>query len=133
MGVIAHFSRSALDAVKALARESGEEICGLLLGASEHVDAILPAANVAADRMRHFEIDPAILIAAHRAQRGGGPRILGCYHSHPGGDARPSVEDAAQAEANGWLWLICAGEEATLWRAVADGAVHGRFDPVEMS
>lgn len=98
------------------------------------IDTIVPANNVANDRARRFEIDPAILISAHRAERAGGPRILGSYHSHPGGDPTPSLEDAAQADANGSLWLICAGPPwtATLWKAVPDGRMHGRFDPVTM-
>ena len=32
-----------------------------------------------------LEIDPAKLIAALRAERGGGPAVVGCYHSHPRG------------------------------------------------
>ncbi len=96
--------------------------------------SILPAANVAADPACMFEIDPATLIHAHRAERAGGPRIAGCYHSHPGGDPTPSATDAAQAEPNGALWLICAGPpwRATLWKAMPHGQVQGRFDPVEM-
>lgn len=135
----ARISRVVLDAILAEAARAGpEECCGLLLAGANapggRIDAILPARNVAADRRRHFEIDPAALIAAHRTQRTGGRRIVGCYHSHPGGDTSPSREDAAQAEANGWLWGICAGPTAgmTLWRAVEDGPLHGRFEAVEL-
>ncbi|MCE7798497.1 M67 family metallopeptidase [Sphingobium sufflavum] len=139
-------SRGLLDGIVALASKTpGEEVCGLLLGlpplaaaapatAAGTIESFLPATNVAPDRARHFEIDPATLIRAHRAERDGGPAILGCFHSHPGGDPTPSAEDAAQAEANGALWLICAGPPwtASLWKAVTNGAVHGRFDPVPM-
>lgn len=116
----------------------GEECCGLLLAdpASPpgRIDAILPAANVAEDRRNRFEIDPAVLIRAHRTEREGRHRIAGCYHSHPGGNPSPSAEDAAQAEPNGALWLIAAGPpwRVTAWRAGARGSVHGRFDPVPM-
>jgi len=134
----ARISRVVLDAIRAEAARSGdEECCGLLLGgtgaAAGDIIELLPARNVAADRRRRFEIDPAALIAAHRAERTGGRRIAGCYHSHPGGDASPSQEDAAQAGANGWLWAICAGPTGHigLWRAVENGPVHGRFEPVE--
>ncbi|GAA0671837.1 proteasome lid subunit RPN8/RPN11 [Sphingomonas insulae] len=103
------------------------EICGLLLGEGDRITRALPCRNVATDPARRFEIDPAALIAAHRAARGGGPRIVGHYHSHPGGVAVPSARDAAEAAADGTLWLIAAGGVLRGWRAVADGPVEGRF------
>ena len=105
------------------------EICGLLLGHGGMVEEARACRNVAADARRRFEIDPAALLAAHRAARAGGPSILGCYHSHPSGRAEPSACDAAAA-ANGWLWLIVARGETRAWRAVENGAWHGRFDEV---
>lgn len=99
------------------AASKASEICGLLLGEGERITAHLPAANVAADPARHFELDPAVLIAAHRAQRAGGPRIIGHYHSHPGGSAVPSATDAACARPDGSLWLIVGGGVARLWSA----------------
>lgn len=87
-----------------------------------------PCRNVAADPARRFEIDPAALLAAHRAARAGGPAILGCYHSHPSGVAEPSACDAAAAEPNGWLWLIVAGDQVRGFRAVGTGMLHGRFE-----
>jgi proteasome lid subunit RPN8/RPN11 len=92
------------------------EICGLLLGDERRVDAIVPTANVAADPARWFEIDPAALFAALRAERAGGPRVIGHYHSHPNGSAEPSPRDAAAAEP-GKLWLIVGGGIARMWLA----------------
>lgn len=124
-------STRVLDAIKTHAvAESATEICGLLLGGEGVVSAYSPARNVAPDPRRAFEIDPAALLLAHRVQRKGGARIVGCYHSHPNGSATPSVRDAGDADPNGWLWLIVANGAAQLWRAVPDGAVHRRFDPV---
>lgn len=112
------------------------ECCGLLLSSGQNavVDTHISARNVAGEPARYFEIDPAVLVAAHRTARAGGAVIRGCYHSHPAGPATPSPHDAAMAEPNGWLWLILSGDGARigLWRAVAQGALHGRFDPVEM-
>lgn len=139
-------SRAALDAIARQAAASpAAEVCGLLLGAAglaaEDVRTALPAANVAADPARRFELDPAALIAAHRRARAGGEAVLGHYHSHPSGDVRPSARDAAMAfEANA-LWLICAPDGRwALWRALPDAAeapgppgaprLHGRFVPV---
>ena len=108
------------------------EACGLLFGADGAVAGWSMTANVATDPHRHFEIDPAALIAALRAERGGGPRVAGYWHSHPSGDAAPSATDAAMAAPDGKLWLILAGEAITAWRAVEDGAWHGRFAAVEL-
>ena len=108
------------------AAEIGTEACGLLLGTGDRISAIRAAANVAAEPHRAFELDPAVLIAAHRAARAGGEAILGHYHSHPGGDPAPSSCDAAAAAA-GELWLVVAGKEARLWRAVAGGPLHDAF------
>lgn len=106
------------------------EVCGLLFGDAQAITAALPCRNVAADPARWFEIDPATLVAAHRAARTGGPRIVGHYHSHPTGVAVPSPRDAESAMADGALWLIAAGGVVCGWRAVADGPVEGRFERV---
>ncbi|MEG3180347.1 M67 family metallopeptidase [Sphingomonas sp. LT1P40] len=117
---------------RAAAEAAPMEACGLLFG-SEAVTQASVTANVAADPSRHFEVDPRALIAALRAERTGGERVAGYWHSHPSGDARPSVTDATMAAGDGKLWLIAAGADVTLWRAVQAGAVHGRFDAVEIA
>lgn len=110
-------ARWLLEQVQALAGAEATEICGLLLGEAGRIGAILPAANVAADPVRHFELDPAVLLAAHRAARAGGAKVVGHYHSHPSGVAVPSATDAACAAPDGSLWLIVAGGAARLWVA----------------
>jgi proteasome lid subunit RPN8/RPN11 len=93
-----------------------QECCGLLLGQGARIERVVPAANVHPDPLRHFEIDPAALIAAHRDARGGGLQVLGYYHSHPNGRAEPSATDRAMASGDGRLWAIVAGGAVTLWR-----------------
>ncbi len=123
-------SRAVLEQILAAAAATPrEEVCGLLLGQPGRIDAVCPAANIAADRARRFELDPAVLIAAHKAARGGGPAVIGHYHSHPGGQAMPSAHDAELAR-DGQLWLIVAKGEARLFEAVAGGVIHGRFRAV---
>ena len=122
---------TALATIRAdVAANAGREACGLLLGQGAHVEVAQACRNVAADPARRFEIDPAALLAAHRAARGGGPQVLGHYHSHPGGSPVPSPRDAADAPPDGALWLIVGAREARLWRAIAKGVVENRFDPV---
>lgn len=131
MGMRIAVSRSVLIGIR---RESAIvaplEACGLLFGAGDAITGWQSAQNVAEDPARHFEIDPRVLFAALRAERAGGPRIVGYWHSHPSGDATPSVTDAAMAAADGRLWLIAGGGAVTAWRAVEAGRVHGRFDPI---
>jgi proteasome lid subunit RPN8/RPN11 len=131
MGTNPILTRGALAAMLAeAARAHPAEACGLLLGeriagqagGQERITAIAPTANVAADPTRHFEIDPAALIAALRAERRGeGLALLGWYHSHPSGDATPSAVDQASAPRDGRLWAIIAGGTVRVWRDAAGG------------
>jgi proteasome lid subunit RPN8/RPN11 len=127
-------SSALLARLQALAAASPQaEICGLLLGrAPDRVIDACPAANVAETPATRFELDPATLFAALRTERAGGPRVLGHYHSHPSGSPEPSPCDAAAADGGGALWLILAGGEARLWRAIAGGPRHGAFAPVTL-
>ena len=97
------------------------ECCGLLLGQGGAISEARPCANVHPDPARHFEIDPAALIAAHRTAREGGPQVLGYFHSHPTGPAEPSVQDRACASGDGRIWAIVAGAEIGWWRDAPDG------------
>lgn len=106
------------------------EACGLLFG-SDGVERASVEANVADDPTRRFEIDPAALIAALKAERTGGDRVIGYWHSHPSGDATPSATDAAMAAADGKIWVIVAGAALTAWRTGTSG-LHGRFERVEL-
>ena len=115
-----------------LAAADTQEVCGLLLGEKGAIHDIRPAANVADDPTRHFELDPTTLIAAHRAARAGGPAILGHYHSHPSGHAQPSATDAAHAMSDGSLWLIIGDGVARLWVAEPDAGGEVRFTGVPL-
>lgn len=97
------------------------EACGLLFGSDDAVTGWMEAPNVAEDPEHRFEIDPAALFAAWRAERSGGAQLAGYWHSHPSGDARPSATDAAMARADGKLWIIVAGDSITASRATSGG------------
>jgi proteasome lid subunit RPN8/RPN11 len=133
MGMRVRISRSVLDGIRRKSADAApREACGLLFGGEGEIASWQAAENVAEDAGRRFEIDPVALFAALRAERAGGPRIAGYWHSHPSGDARPSATDAAMAEKDGKLWLIVARGDAALWRPCADDEVAGRFASVEM-
>jgi len=91
------------------ARASAAECCGLLIGGGEgdiRVAEIAPAANCAADPTRRFEIDPQVQFDWLRRLRGSRRRIVGHYHSHPGGPATPSAHDLAMAHDPEAIWVI---------------------------
>jgi len=109
------------------ARAAPAECCGLLLGQGGRVTEARPAANVASDPLRHFEIDPVALLQVHKAARAGGPELLGYYHSHPTGHPVPSATDCDHASGDARAWAIIASGEVAFWR---DGA--GGFDAIEV-
>lgn len=101
------------------ARDSGNnECCGLLLGVAPRVERATLARNVAQEPRCSFEIDPELLIEAERNARLEGPPIVGYFHSHPNGAARPSSTDAAMAAVDGRTWLIIAKDDITAWNPV---------------
>jgi proteasome lid subunit RPN8/RPN11 len=115
------------------ANEAGNvECCGLLLGQGEVVSDVALADNVALDPSRHFEIDPAMLIAAEKHARQGGPSIIGYFHSHPNGLARPSEQDAASAADDRRIWLIVADGSVSGWLATRDRDGGIAFQPVDL-
>ena len=117
-------SRAVLDRLVAEAAQSApEECCGILLGRGDLIEAASAAENVAAERARRFEIDPQALVDAHRAARCGGPAVLGYYHSHPAGPARPSATDREQAGRDRRVWAIVGSEAVTFWRDEETGFV----------
>lgn len=109
-----------------------EECCGILFGKDSTILSYALASNVAVDRKRHFEIDPAALIAAERMAREGKQAIVGYFHSHPTGDVRPSKTDAASAAPDGRFWLIIDRTKAAVWQSVQNGEIFDRFDPISL-
>ena len=118
-------TREVLGALLAEAeRAYPHEACGLLLGVGGKIEGIRPAANVHAAPQTHFEIDAQALVDAHRAERQGGPRVIGYYHSHPHGPAEPSVVDRAQASGDERVWAIVGAGAVRFWRDDEAGFVE---------
>jgi proteasome lid subunit RPN8/RPN11 len=102
-----------------------EECCGFLLGSDGHVRETVPAANRAADPRRGFRLDPRDGLRALGVARRRGLEVVGFYHSHPGGEPRPSSTDEAAAIPGSLHAVIPASEgragEPRLWRAGPGG------------
>ncbi|VAV93591.1 hypothetical protein MNBD_ALPHA04-1670 [hydrothermal vent metagenome] len=108
------------------------EICGLLFGHGRKITSFQQTRNVAKQASRHFEIDPAALIAAERGAREGGPKIIGYYHSHPSGEVKPSETDAKNAASDNRFWLLLNGREASAWQASKNPELFGPFTPITL-
>lgn len=105
-------------------RGESEEVCGLLGGhfGNDHsvVASVHPATNVAEAPESRYLIDPAEQLELMDRIEEDGEEIVGFYHSHPAGPARPSPTDADRAawpdrsylivsldgrpSANSWRW-----------------------------
>lgn len=82
------------------------EACGLLEGPdASRVTAVVRCANLHDDPERRYTIDPEAFLRAEHTARVRGRAIVGTWHSHPHGDARPSATDIEQAWP-GWSYLI---------------------------
>ena len=92
-----------------------QEACGILLGEGAVVTHFEETRNVHPSPQTHFEIDPLALITAHREAREGGLQVLGYFHSHPTGPAKPSKTDQEQAAGDGMLWAIWGEESLKFW------------------
>jgi proteasome lid subunit RPN8/RPN11 len=108
-----------------------EEGCGLLVGRTGpgsvwRIDRVEPATNVADDRRRRFEVDPGVRIGLERELRGIDRAVIGVYHSHPGGPARPSATDRALVFEPHLVWLITSvldgqAVHTAAWMPAKDG------------
>lgn len=112
------------------------ECCGLIEGVREGDAAALalhPAHNIAVSADR-FEIAPDDHFKTLREARANGRVVIGCYHSHPNGEAKPSAHDLAGAGEDDFFWLIAslANREGAVTLAVFVYSA-GVFLPAELS
>ncbi|MFM9852426.1 MAG: Mov34/MPN/PAD-1 family protein [Sphingomonadaceae bacterium] len=123
-------SRALIDRMIAhAASDPLREVCGLLLGAGHGVADMQACANAAADPATSFEIDPAALIAAHKAARAGGLAVIGCYHSHPNGVLALSPHDLASAY-EGQIWVLIVRGSVGMWVKENGMMVAGEGTPI---
>ncbi|MEH6401747.1 MAG: M67 family metallopeptidase [Sneathiella sp.] len=90
-----------------------EEACALLVGrkgdgGNRTVNRVVLSDNIADDKTRYFEIDPGIRIKLERQLRAGDESIIGVFHSHPGGPAKPSQADEKMVIEKQLLWMIAS-------------------------
>jgi len=110
------------------------EACGLLVGTraddSIRVQSVIVTENIARDPERRFEVEPRALLSAHREARTAGQELLGPWHSHPDGPARPSATDSVRAVSAGEVWLIvpvAGGQAGAAWAWLFDGGAFAEI------
>ena len=115
------------------------EACGLIVGRREagghfQVTRVEPSRNLAAEPARRFAIDTQLQFTQQRLARERGEAVIGYYHSHADGAARPSETDLAEAWGEGLVWVVVAvaagrAEAATAWRLLEVGV---RFEEIPL-
>ena len=92
-----------------------KEACGLLWGkwceADVHVASAHRSENRAQDPQTKFEINPQLRFDLERLAREGEMDVVGLYHSHPNGPAKPSKIDLSRAWETALTWVIIGLEE----------------------
>ncbi|MBE7637945.1 hypothetical protein GUA87_13895 [Sneathiella sp. P13V-1] len=89
-----------------------EEACALLIGNDACVSQVIVSENIASEPKRFFEIDPTVRIKAEKQCREDGRAVIGVFHSHPDGDARPSKTDEKMIYEPDLFWLIASVDNA---------------------
>ena len=93
-----------------------DECCGLI--ATDSTGAVrfaYPLTNANASPMS-FTVDPHEHFGAMRHAESQGWEITGVFHSHPAGEAMPSVTDVAMAWDPDWVHLIVGSDEIAAFR-----------------
>jgi proteasome lid subunit RPN8/RPN11 len=105
-------SKAQLDEIVAHAQETpSEEVCGVLGGKDNRIEALYRARNAAESRRTRFEMDSRDIFASIRAIDDADLDLIGFYHSHTHTQAYPSPTDVAMWQstwANEALCFICS-------------------------
>lgn len=114
-------------------RDRPDECCGLLVGHRHEIAVAVALPNVARERRTRFEVDPRGHIALRRVLRACTPRLqlMGCYHSHPSGEAVLSPRDVASAHYADWIHVV-VGLGGGRAQVRAYRIISGRPVPVQL-
>ncbi|ADD05108.1 metalloprotease JAMM1, desampylating [Natrialba magadii ATCC 43099] len=108
-----------------------EEICGILGGSFDanrsRVESSYPTVNVADTPRTRYRIDPEEQLECFERLEAAGEEIVGFYHTHPNGPARPSETDVEAATWPDRSYVIVSLEPFAVgsWRWRSGDAVGG--------
>ncbi|TDI59914.1 MAG: M67 family peptidase [Alphaproteobacteria bacterium] len=98
--------------IAAARAEHPHECCGLIIGHKEEqdwvIDDLAASENLSPTPAQNFEVDMRLRLRLQKELRGTGRRIIGHYHSHPDGTAKPSATDLKSAWEDDMVWIIVA-------------------------
>lgn len=114
-----------------------EEACALLVGRWVNgkllVRRVVKTLNIAENKLKFFEVDPSMRIKLERDLRTEQDEIIGVFHSHPNGLAKPSTSDAKMIVEKHFLWLIAAVDERGMSEIGAfEAQQEGGFQPIPL-
>jgi proteasome lid subunit RPN8/RPN11 len=107
-----------------------EEACGLLVGCGKMVERVILVINSLHSPVR-FSMDPAGMLKAFLEMDASGQDLVGIFHSHPIGEAKPSETDIAETFYPEAVSLICA-RQANGWSLRAFRIREGQFNEVPL-
>jgi len=84
-----------------------EEACGILAGRDDRCVSVIPLTNTLHSATA-YSVAPEELFTAFTTLENNAWELLGIFHSHPLGEARPSATDVADAHYPGSAYLILA-------------------------
>ena len=122
-------TQAIIDRIREDANNSHEEICGALIGDGCVVTQMLPLVNQSVHTRDSFYIPATEVMRIERAAESDGNMVMGFYHSHPHGDAVPSVTDVLEALPGYVYWIVSRSGELRAWRLRDD---RTRFDEVDV-
>ena len=105
------------------------EACGLLTGAGDTVQEVLPVRNGASSPVR-FRMDPVEQLRAFSWMESRGLDLLGIFHSHPAGPEVPSPTDIAESAYSvvQLIWSYAQGA----WKVRGFWIENGRLSDVKL-
>jgi proteasome lid subunit RPN8/RPN11 len=112
-----------------VAAEVPLESCGLLAGAGDVVQQVIPVPNALQSAVR-FRFSPSTQLAAFEQIEREGMEMLAIYHSHPKGPVHPSPTDIAEAfyPVVYAIWSLQDGE----WQVKGFWIENGVFSEVSL-
>jgi desampylase len=122
-------TQAIIDRIREEAGNSHAEICGALIGDGTIVTEVLPLVNHSVHAHDSFYIPATEVMQIERAAESDGHMLMGFYHSHPNGDAVPSVTDVLEALPGYVYWIVSSSGELRAWRLRDD---RTRFDEVDV-
>jgi desampylase len=119
-----------VERLAAAAQSSSTEICGALIGDRHQIVDAVPIANQSTRARDRFYIPAVDVMRVERAAEQDGYMVMGFYHSHPHGDAVPSITDVQNALPGYVYWIASRRGEVRAWRLRDD---RSRFDEVSIA